>query len=178
MHARTAEERQTNDSRHRLDPKTPPLLVTTAPFSLPPPSTAPDSPSAVYHEVDHHSLHEARPSRAQVRPSPPSPTSSADFSPASVAEDYTIRDAILTPLGRRQSLDLHERTKGTFQRTAQLLVSSPVRPPPLRDLDVTADGTAAAEETYANYVGWVQLTHRSAGRTRSSGAADPVTRSQ
>ncbi|BGP35702.1 hypothetical protein JCM10296v2_007554 [Rhodotorula toruloides] len=46
-----------------------------------------------------------------------------------VAEDYTIRDAPLTKLGRQQSAELHEDTEEHFQRDAELLVSSPLRRP-------------------------------------------------
>jgi hypothetical protein len=44
-----------------------------------------------------------------------------------VAEDYSIRDAPLTKLGREQSANLREATEGTFQKDAELLVTSPVR---------------------------------------------------
>lgn len=43
-----------------------------------------------------------------------------------VAEDWTIADAELTPLGRQQSAQLHEETKDGLQKTAELIVSSPV----------------------------------------------------
>ncbi|KAK4702077.1 hypothetical protein P7C70_g4145, partial [Phenoliferia sp. Uapishka_3] len=46
-----------------------------------------------------------------------------------VAEDYSIRDAPLTALGRQQSAALNEDTKNTFQQTAELLVSSPLKRP-------------------------------------------------
>ncbi|KAK4331148.1 phosphoglycerate mutase family protein [Rhodotorula toruloides] len=42
-----------------------------------------------------------------------------------VAEDYTIRDAPLTKLGRQQSAELREDTEELFQKEAELLVSSP-----------------------------------------------------
>lgn len=43
-----------------------------------------------------------------------------------VAEDWTIADAELTPLGRKQSAQLHEETKDGLQKTVELIVSSPV----------------------------------------------------
>ncbi|GAA5880032.1 hypothetical protein JCM3774_004541 [Rhodotorula dairenensis] len=46
-----------------------------------------------------------------------------------VAEDYTIRDAELTPLGREQSAALRRDTETTFQQEAELIVSSPLRRP-------------------------------------------------
>ncbi|WRT66607.1 uncharacterized protein IL334_003566 [Kwoniella shivajii] len=46
-----------------------------------------------------------------------------------VGSDYTIADAPLTDLGRKQSKELNELTKNTFQKTAQLLVCSPLRRP-------------------------------------------------
>ncbi|WWC61930.1 uncharacterized protein I303_104516 [Kwoniella dejecticola CBS 10117] len=46
-----------------------------------------------------------------------------------VASDYTIADAPLTYLGKTQSKELNEVTKNTFQQTAELLVSSPLRRP-------------------------------------------------
>ncbi|WWC69952.1 uncharacterized protein I206_103896 [Kwoniella pini CBS 10737] len=46
-----------------------------------------------------------------------------------VASDYTIADAPLTYLGKTQSKELNEVTKDTFQKTAELLVSSPLRRP-------------------------------------------------
>ncbi|KAK6909832.1 hypothetical protein L486_00518 [Kwoniella mangroviensis CBS 10435] len=46
-----------------------------------------------------------------------------------VASDYTIADAPLTSLGKKQSRELNELTKDTFQKTAELLVSSPLRRP-------------------------------------------------
>ncbi|SCV74716.1 BQ2448_7745 [Microbotryum intermedium] len=46
-----------------------------------------------------------------------------------VAEDYTIRDAELTPKGKGQSKQLYHDTKDSFQTTAELIVSSPLRRP-------------------------------------------------
>ncbi|KAI0079362.1 phosphoglycerate mutase-like protein [Panus rudis PR-1116 ss-1] len=46
-----------------------------------------------------------------------------------VAEDYSIRDAPLTALGRQQAAALHEATKDNIQKTAELLVSSAMRRP-------------------------------------------------
>ncbi|GAA5982393.1 hypothetical protein JCM10908_006629 [Rhodotorula pacifica] len=46
-----------------------------------------------------------------------------------VAEDYSIPDAELTPLGREQSAALRRDTEGTFQKEADLIVSSPLRRP-------------------------------------------------
>ncbi|BGP51936.1 hypothetical protein JCM10450v2_007896 [Rhodotorula kratochvilovae] len=46
-----------------------------------------------------------------------------------VAEDYTIRDAPLTKLGREQSANLRQETEDGFQRDAELLVSSPLKRP-------------------------------------------------
>ncbi|TIC08802.1 phosphoglycerate mutase-like protein [Wallemia mellicola] len=46
-----------------------------------------------------------------------------------VADDYTIPDAPLTQLGREQSSRLNPLTEGTIQKTAELLVSSPLRRP-------------------------------------------------
>ncbi|ORY73621.1 histidine phosphatase superfamily [Leucosporidium creatinivorum] len=46
-----------------------------------------------------------------------------------VAEDYSIPDAELTPLGRQQSAQLHEETKDGLQQTVELIVSSPLRRP-------------------------------------------------
>ncbi|KAE8539238.1 hypothetical protein D1P53_004336 [Cryptococcus gattii VGV] len=46
-----------------------------------------------------------------------------------VADDYTIADALLTALGREQSRQLNEATKNGVQRTAELLVTSPLRRP-------------------------------------------------
>jgi len=46
-----------------------------------------------------------------------------------VASDWTIHDAPLTELGKKQSKELHDLTKDTFQQTAELLVSSPMRRP-------------------------------------------------
>ncbi|THG94760.1 hypothetical protein EW026_g6773 [Hermanssonia centrifuga] len=43
--------------------------------------------------------------------------------------DYSIPDAPLTALGRQQSAELYESTKGTIQMTADLLVSSALRRP-------------------------------------------------
>lgn len=43
-----------------------------------------------------------------------------------VNENWTIADAELTPLGRKQSAQLHEDTKDGLQKTAELIVSSPV----------------------------------------------------
>lgn len=40
-----------------------------------------------------------------------------------------VPDAVLTPLGRQQSVALYEETKGTIQKTAELIVSSPLRRP-------------------------------------------------
>lgn len=39
----------------------------------------------------------------------------------------TVPDARLTPLGQKQSRELHDLTKDSVQQTAELLVSSPVR---------------------------------------------------
>jgi len=41
-----------------------------------------------------------------------------------VADDYSIPDAPLTALGREQARNLHEDTKDTIQKTAELLVTS------------------------------------------------------
>ncbi|KAI0337582.1 phosphoglycerate mutase-like protein [Trametopsis cervina] len=46
-----------------------------------------------------------------------------------VANDYYIHDAPLTPLGRQQSLRLYQDTRHTIQKTAELLVTSPLRRP-------------------------------------------------
>jgi len=46
-----------------------------------------------------------------------------------VHQDYSIPDARLTPLGRRQSAHLHEKTKDTIQQSAELLVTSAMRRP-------------------------------------------------
>ncbi|WWC89077.1 uncharacterized protein L201_003995 [Kwoniella dendrophila CBS 6074] len=46
-----------------------------------------------------------------------------------VASDYTIADAPLTDLGKTQSKELYNLSKNTFQKTAELLVSSPLRRP-------------------------------------------------
>ncbi|KAK1924011.1 histidine phosphatase superfamily [Papiliotrema laurentii] len=46
-----------------------------------------------------------------------------------VASDWTIPDARLTPLGQKQSRELHDLTKDSVQQTAELLVSSPMRRP-------------------------------------------------
>ncbi|KAM0751524.1 phosphoglycerate mutase-like protein [Meredithblackwellia eburnea MCA 4105] len=46
-----------------------------------------------------------------------------------VGERYHIPDAPLTTLGRQQSAELQQDTKDTFQLTADLLVSSPLRRP-------------------------------------------------
>ncbi|KAK8864646.1 hypothetical protein IAR55_001896 [Kwoniella newhampshirensis] len=46
-----------------------------------------------------------------------------------VDNDYTIADAPLTELGRKQSRELNEMTKNGVQKTAELLVSSPLRRP-------------------------------------------------
>ncbi|KAH8106332.1 phosphoglycerate mutase-like protein [Cristinia sonorae] len=43
--------------------------------------------------------------------------------------DYSIRDAPLTALGRQQASALYDATKETIQKTAELLVSSPLRRP-------------------------------------------------
>lgn len=44
-----------------------------------------------------------------------------------VAEDYTILDAKLTPLGRQQSKKLNEATRDTVQKDVDLVASSPLR---------------------------------------------------
>ncbi|EIN09819.1 phosphoglycerate mutase-like protein [Punctularia strigosozonata HHB-11173 SS5] len=46
-----------------------------------------------------------------------------------VAEDYSIRDAPLTALGREQSKALNEATQDGIQKTAELLVTSGMRRP-------------------------------------------------
>ncbi|WVQ99655.1 hypothetical protein IAU59_006794 [Kwoniella sp. CBS 9459] len=46
-----------------------------------------------------------------------------------VDSDYTIPDAPLTNLGREQSKGLNQLSKNTFQKTAELLVCSPLRRP-------------------------------------------------
>ncbi|ORX35637.1 histidine phosphatase superfamily [Kockovaella imperatae] len=46
-----------------------------------------------------------------------------------VDEDWSIADAPLTPLGQNQSKRLNELSQGTIQKTADLLVSSPMRRP-------------------------------------------------
>ncbi|WVF71212.1 hypothetical protein IAT40_006012 [Kwoniella sp. CBS 6097] len=46
-----------------------------------------------------------------------------------VDSDYTIADAPLTNLGREQSKNLNKLSKDTFQKTAELLVCSPLRRP-------------------------------------------------
>ncbi|OXG77442.1 hypothetical protein C349_05264 [Cryptococcus neoformans var. grubii Br795] len=46
-----------------------------------------------------------------------------------VADDYTIADAPLTTLGQEQSRQLNEATKNGVQKTAELLVTSPLRRP-------------------------------------------------
>ncbi|GAA5988885.1 hypothetical protein JCM11641_002110 [Rhodosporidiobolus odoratus] len=46
-----------------------------------------------------------------------------------VDEDYTIRDAPLTKLGRQQSANLLEDTENEFQKDAELLVTSPLKRP-------------------------------------------------
>ncbi|WWD17045.1 hypothetical protein CI109_101482 [Kwoniella shandongensis] len=46
-----------------------------------------------------------------------------------VDDDCSIPDAPLTELGRKQSRELHKITKTGVQRTAELLVSSPLRRP-------------------------------------------------
>ncbi|POY73120.1 hypothetical protein BMF94_3813 [Rhodotorula taiwanensis] len=46
-----------------------------------------------------------------------------------VAEDWSIPDAELTPLGRDQSAALRKDTERTFQRHVDLIVSSPLRRP-------------------------------------------------
>ncbi|WVR06820.1 hypothetical protein IAU60_003856 [Kwoniella sp. DSM 27419] len=43
--------------------------------------------------------------------------------------DYTIPDARLTELGKKQSRELHQLSKDGVQKTAELLVSSPMRRP-------------------------------------------------
>ncbi|EMD31771.1 hypothetical protein CERSUDRAFT_144593 [Gelatoporia subvermispora B] len=55
-----------------------------------------------------------------------------------VSEDYSIRDAPLTQLGRKQSAQLHVDTANTIQQTAQLLVTSGLR----RTLSTTVIGYA------------------------------------
>lgn len=40
-----------------------------------------------------------------------------------------VPDAALTPLGRQQSAALYEATKGTIQKSAELIVSSALRRP-------------------------------------------------
>ncbi|WWC61927.1 uncharacterized protein I303_104513 [Kwoniella dejecticola CBS 10117] len=44
-----------------------------------------------------------------------------------LAEEYFLPDAPLTDLGRMQSQELCDRTKETIQKTAELIVSSPLR---------------------------------------------------
>jgi len=56
-----------------------------------------------------------------------------------VDEDYDIPDAPLTKLGREQSAELNKITANTIQRTADLLVSSPLR----RTLQTTIVGFPA-----------------------------------
>jgi len=43
--------------------------------------------------------------------------------------DYSIRDAVLTTLGRQQAAALNAATRDSIQKTAELLVSSPMRRP-------------------------------------------------
>ncbi|KAI9069556.1 phosphoglycerate mutase-like protein [Trametes sanguinea] len=59
-----------------------------------------------------------------------------------VSEDYTIKDARLTPRGRQQAANLHEATKDTVQQTADLLVTSGLR----RTLSTTLLGFPALRE--------------------------------
>ncbi|MBW0543805.1 hypothetical protein O181_083520 [Austropuccinia psidii MF-1] len=42
-------------------------------------------------------------------------------------DNYRFPDAILTPTGRQQCLELNEKTQDTIQESAELLVSSPLR---------------------------------------------------
>jgi len=65
-----------------------------------------------------------------------------------VAEDYSIPDAELTALGRRQSAQLHEETKDGLQKTVELIVSSPVS---------CADGNQVAAKA------WLAMPCTSAG---------------
>lgn len=46
-----------------------------------------------------------------------------------VAFDYTIPDAKLTPLGRTQAASLNHLSASSYQSTAELIVSSPMRRP-------------------------------------------------
>ncbi|KAJ3482271.1 hypothetical protein NLI96_g7097 [Meripilus lineatus] len=46
-----------------------------------------------------------------------------------VMSDWSIPDAPLTTLGRQQAATLHEQTKDTIQKTAELLVTSAMRRP-------------------------------------------------
>jgi broad specificity phosphatase PhoE len=45
-----------------------------------------------------------------------------------------VRDAILTPTGREQCQELNKLSQKNYQKTAELIVSSPVCPIWLRDL--------------------------------------------
>lgn len=47
--------------------------------------------------------------------------------PQNVDEDYTILDAPLTQLGRKQAKDLDKATADTVQADVELIVSSPLR---------------------------------------------------
>jgi broad specificity phosphatase PhoE len=44
-------------------------------------------------------------------------------------KNISVRDAPLTVLGRQQSQGLYKETKDTIQKTAELLVTSPLRRP-------------------------------------------------
>ncbi|OSD01698.1 phosphoglycerate mutase-like protein [Trametes coccinea BRFM310] len=56
-----------------------------------------------------------------------------------VSENYTIKDARLTPRGRKQAANLNEATKDTVQQSAELLVTSGLR----RTLSTTVLGFPA-----------------------------------
>lgn len=59
-----------------------------------------------------------------------------------VAEDWSIADAPLTPLGRQQARDLNEATASGLQKEVQLVVTSPLR----RTMATTLDGFPEAIE--------------------------------
>lgn len=59
-----------------------------------------------------------------------------------VAEDYSIPDAPLTKLGRSQSAELNKVTASNIQKTADLLVSSPLA----RTLQTTVIGYPVLRE--------------------------------
>ncbi|KAH9927870.1 histidine phosphatase superfamily [Amylocystis lapponica] len=59
-----------------------------------------------------------------------------------VAEDYSIPDAPLTALGRKQAASLHADTQNTIQTSAELLVTSALR----RTLTTTVIGYASLKK--------------------------------